>query len=189
MMMTLYCRYSCFLCDYNLCRVCVRRVENERIKRQESSRQLVNCLKSMCDRVKEKVAEDSKHKNQTSFDSCTSILLDTDDIPLIDDQASAEDIPEHLIISRIRSESCSEDHAAPKPPDRRSVVSSAPYSDKTTSQVLNPSLPKKPPEFSPDVFHLRAPLVSWENFMTPAGSVETINDMRDGARQGTGGSE
>ena len=77
----------------------------------------------MCDRVKEKVAEDSKEKKQTSFDSSTSILLDTDDIPLIDDQASSEDIPDHLTDSRIRSESYSEDHKAYMPPNRGSVVS------------------------------------------------------------------
>ena len=27
---------------------------------------------------------------------------------------------------------------------------------------------------SPDIFHLRAPLVSWENFMTPATSKENM---------------
>ena len=30
---------------------------------------------------------------------------------------------------------------------------------------------------SPDIFHLRAPLVSWENFMTPSGSNETLAEL------------
>ena len=33
---------------------------------------------------------------------------------------------------------------------------------------------------SPDVFHLRAPLVSCENLMIPAGSAETIFETLDG---------
>ena len=81
----LHSRFACYLCDYNLCKLCVQRMDNERIKQKENSRQLVSCLKSMCDRVKEKVAEESKQKKQASFDSYTSIMLDTDHIPLIDE--------------------------------------------------------------------------------------------------------
>ena len=61
----------------------------------------------------------------------------------------------------------------------RSVVSCNPQ----PYQVLNTSLPQEQLDgFSPDVFHLRAPLVSWEIFMTPAGSAETIFDALDGTK-------
>lgn len=167
-------RWSCFLCDYNVCKLCVQMIETERMKRKESSRQLVSCLKNMCDRVKERVNEDTS--KQASFDSFTSIMLDTDDIPLIDDQASAEDNPTHLKLPEIQAESFSE---APNPPDRRSVVSNTQNSDQSQNLIISTNLPKKPSEFSPDVFQLRAPLGSWENFMTPATSLETVVNTWD----------
>eukprot|EP00090_Calanus_glacialis_P021502 TRINITY_DN33161_c0_g1_i1.p1 TRINITY_DN33161_c0_g1~~TRINITY_DN33161_c0_g1_i1.p1 ORF type:complete len:276 (-),score=67.10 TRINITY_DN33161_c0_g1_i1:19-846(-) len=170
-------RFTCYLCDYNLCKQCVQRMDNERIKQKENSRQLVSCLKSMCDRVKEKVAEESKQKKQASFDSYTSIMLDTDHIPLIDE--SIEDDTDLSPVSCKQPVSYSEDHNTSIAPHRRSVVSCniQPY------QVLNTSLPQKQPDgLSPDVFHIRAPLVSWENFMTPAGSAETIFDTLDGTK-------
>jgi len=164
-------RFSCYLCDYNLCKLCVQWMDKERMKQKENSRQLVSCLKSMCDRVKEKVAEESKQKKQASFDSYTSIMLDTDHIPLIDECVSPEDDTDLTPVSCTRPVSYSEDHDRSIPPNRRSIVSCNPQ----PYQVLNTSLPHKQLDsLSPDVFHLRAPLVSWENFMTPAGSAETI---------------
>ena len=169
-------RLTCYLCDYNLCKLCVQRMDNERIKQKENSRQLVSCLKSMCDRVKEKVAEESKQKKQASFDSYTSIMLDTDHIPLIDESSSTEDVADLPALSNTRPVSYSQDRNRSIPPNRRSVVSCNPQ----PYQVLNTSLPPKQLDgLSPDVFHLRAPLVSWENFMTPAGSAETIFDSLD----------
>ena len=143
------------------------------MKQEENSRQLVIGLRNLCDKVKEKVAaEETKKKKQESFDSCKSILMDTDDIPLIDDFGKTEDTISNRNSLRMRSESCSEQKAILKVPCRRSVVScnTQPF------QVPQPSLPKKnsPALLSPDVFHLRAPLVSWENFMTPTASVETL---------------
>ena len=154
-------------------------MDNERIKQKENSRQLVSCLKSMCDRVKEKVAEESKQKKQASFDSYTSIMLDTDHIPLIDESSSTEDVTDLTPVSYTRPVSYSGDHNRSIPPHRRSVVSCNPQ----PHQVLNTILPQKQLDgLSPDVFHLRAPLVSWENFMTPAGSAENIFDTLDEAK-------
>ena len=148
-------------------------------QQKENSRQLVSCLKSMCDRVKENVAEESKQKKQASFDSYSSIMLDTDDIPLIDESPSTEDVTDFTPVSYTRPVSYSEDYNRSIQPHRRSVVSCNPQ----PYQVLNTSLPQKQLDgLSPDVFHLRAPLVSWENFMTPAGSAETIFVSSDGTR-------
>ena len=113
-----------------------------------------------------------------SFDSYTSIMLDTDHIQLIDESPGYD--------KDLTPESCTwpvsytRDHdrswSIVMPLHRRSVVSCNPQ----PYQVLNASVPKKQLDsLSPDVFHLRAPLVSWENFMTPAGSAETIFDTLD----------
>ena len=42
-------RYACYLCDYNLCKLCVLTMEKESINQREPSPQLVSCLKAMCD--------------------------------------------------------------------------------------------------------------------------------------------
>ena len=128
----------------------------------------------MCDRVKEKVAAEAKQKKQSSFESYTSILLDTDDVPLMDDLTPVDD----LSLSQMWRQSIPEDHNGTIPPNRGSVVSNIYQSH----QVLSTSLPSKPlSSLSPDVFHIRAPLVSWENFMTPDGSVETVFDSSNGS--------
>merc|ERR1711892_507972 len=125
----------------------------------------------MCDRVKEKVAAEAKQKKQSSFESYTSMLLDTDDFPLMDDLTPVDD----LFGSQVWGQSIREDHDGSIPP------SMATYIPKY-HQVLSTSLPSKPiSSFSPDVFHIRAPLVSWENFTTPAGSVETVFGSSNGS--------
>jgi len=163
-------RFACYLCDYNLCKQCVQRMDLERERQKENSRQLVSCLKSMCDRVKEKVAEETKQKKQTSFDSNNSTLLGTEDFPLIDEVTPVEERG----FSHLWRSPCLEDSTKPT---RGSVVTYIPQSPPTISS----SLPSKPLAcLSPDVFHLRAPLVPWENFLTPAGSVETVFESPTG---------
>ena len=130
----------------------------------------MSCLKSMCDRVKEKVAEKTKQKPQTSFDSHSSTLLGKEDFPLIDEVTPVEERG----ASYLWKSPCLEESTKPS---RGSVVTYIPHSPPTIST----SLPTKPLScLSPDVFHLRAPLVPWENFMTPAGSVETVFESPTG---------
>jgi alanine-alpha-ketoisovalerate/valine-pyruvate aminotransferase len=82
-----------------------------------------------------------------NMNSHTGNLLKDDDIPLIDSQAEPEEIP--VVIQNTK----------PKP---MIVI-------KPGNMYFNPSVLN-----SPDIFHLRAPLVSCENLLTPAMSQENI---------------
>ena len=123
-----------------------------------------------------------EEKEETFCNSVTStcVLLETDDIPLIDEVLSGDVPPEAALASCIRPESWWIDHSTKAIPNRRSVVSYDPHRYTPVPTTLPP---KKGILLSPDVFQLRAPLVSWENFMTPAGSVEIIIPLTDTDQQ------
>ena len=143
----------------------------------------VVCLKTLCDRVSElqklekvkeklelvdtamstdKEEEMKKDKNENTLLSITgpgSILPGYENIPLIDGKTEAEELNNS---HQIRSKSCSVSHQSPLP-----------------ENLLMRGLRKKPQMSgldSPDIFHLRAPLVSWENFMTLATSQDSMSE-------------
>ena len=122
-----------------------------------------------------KVANDDSEDIMKSFcisSSSISILLGTDDIPLIDDAFSGDVSPEAALVPRTRPESWTTAHTtSPVIPCRNSVVSYNPASYTPVSTTL-PT--KQAAVLSPDVFHLRFPLVSAENLGTPPGSRENI---------------
>ena len=144
----------------------------------------VVCLKTLCERVSElqkleKVKEKlelvdnaisteneeemKKDKNENTLIRISgpgSILPGYENIPLIDVKTESE---EFVKSDQIRPKSCSVSHQFPLP-------------ENLLMRGLSPRR-KKPPIAgldSPDIFHLRAPLVSWENFMTPATSKENM---------------
>ena len=142
----------------------------------------VVCLKTLCERVSElqkleKVKEKlelvdndteneeemKKDKNENTLIRITgpgSILPGYENIPQIDVKTESE---EFVKSDQIRPKSCSVSHQFPLP-------------ENLLMRGLSPRR-KKPPIAgldSPDIFHLRAPLVSWENFMTPATSKENM---------------
>ena len=121
------------------------------------------------------MANDDSEDTMKSFcisSTSISILMGTDDIPLIDDVLSADVSPEAALLPRTRPESWTTAHTTPPViPCRNSVVSYNPAS----YTPVRTSLPtKQAPVLSPDVFHLRCPLVSAENLGTPPGSRENI---------------
>ena len=122
-----------------------------------------------------KVANDDSDdimKNFCISSSSISILLGTDDIPLIDDVLSGDISPEAGLVPRTRPESWTTAHTTPPViPCRNSVVSYNPASYTPVSTTL-PT--KQAAVLSPDVFHLRCPLVSAENLGTPPDSRENI---------------
>ena len=76
-----------------------------------------------------------------------SILLENDDIPLIDSEPESEDMPS--LIEKIK---------------QRPKILVGAQNLYFTPSVLD----------SPDIFHLRAPLVSCENILTPAISKDIL---------------
>ena len=78
-----------------------------------------------------------------------SILTENDDIPLIDSQSEMEDIPVDAVKMK-----------------ERPTLFENPHNYHFKPHVLD----------SPDIFHLRAPLVSCENLLTPAISTDMLLD-------------
>ena len=189
-------RYNCFLCDYDVCIGCKDILEEKynadmdtlerngvqvvkNIKREMSK---VVCLKTLCERVseleklkqvKEKLelvntaintVNDSIDKNENTDITMnvpgSKLLLSYETIPLIDVQADAEEVPEP---AQMRPKSCSVSNLFPTP-EHLLVRGISCLRKDVSANVLD----------SPDIFHLRAPLVSWENFMTPATSDEKM---------------
>ena len=98
--------------------------------------------------TKKEVCKDENMNSHIGNPREMSILDDDDDdIPLIDSQAEPEEVP-------VGIENISE---------RPKIVI------KPGNMYFNPSVLN-----SPDIFHLRAPLVSCENLLTPAMSQEDI---------------
>ena len=192
-------RYNCFICDYDICIGCKNIFEeeyNEGLKNlqinstkdydtsevQKSALGRVVCLKTLCERVeemqnqqciKEKLQlvdtaintenskQEQKDKNENTMISINgpeSILLGYESIPLIDVNVDPDVSPK------------------PERPKKRSMSNQLPFTDSVVRRGLNGL--RKDSRLagldSPDVFHLRAPLVSWENFLTPASSRDTI---------------
>ena len=161
-------RYACYLCDYNLCKKCVEKREKERTEEEE---RCTSHLESPFGTCKDVLINESEDKQKSFCNSFTStfLLQGTEDIPLIDDVLSGDVPPEAALTPCTRPESWSTAHTAPQViPCRNSVVSYTP--------PVSTSLPTKAaPVLSPDVFHLRCPLVSPENLGTPPGSRENIH--------------
>eukprot|EP00092_Neocalanus_flemingeri_P009409 GFUD01010123.1.p1 GENE.GFUD01010123.1~~GFUD01010123.1.p1 ORF type:complete len:235 (-),score=60.06 GFUD01010123.1:4-708(-) len=133
-------RYNCFLCDYDLCRGCVKAMESDCVINIEENPTFDKTAPDKGEGYMDenrKVAEGRKG----------SILLENDDIPLIDSQSESEDFQELAEKTR------------PK------------YLVQTRNMRFNPSVLD-----SPDIFHLRAPLVSCENILTPTISLEMLLD-------------
>ena len=197
-MTTFFYRYNCFLCDYDICLSCknifedqydegLTNVQNNNhnagsAKPKNSDGSKVVCLKTLCERVSElerlkKVREklvlvDTAINTETEKDR---IAVENDDmmisvngfalpgyetIPLIDVQSENEEVVE---ADKIR-------------PKSQSVSHQFPLQENLLRKALSPRGKKVPLNGfdSPDIFHLRAPLVSWENFLTPAASHENI---------------
>ena len=146
--------------------------KEEKIEHQEN-------LLGTCKEIVHDYPEEKEETFCNSF-TTTCVLLETDDIPLIDEVLSGDVPPEAALAPSIRPESWSLDHSTKAIPNRRSVVSYDPHRYTPVPTTLPP---KKGILLSPDVFQLRAPLVSWENFMTPAGSVEIIIAQTDTDQQ------
>ena len=103
-----------------------------------------------CNRHAPKNAEEEVTKDENENSNkvrANSILLENDDIPLIDSEPESEKMP--TLIEKIKT--------------RPNILVGA-HNVHFTPSVLD----------SPDIFHLRAPLVSCENILTPAVSKETL---------------
>ena len=187
---TLISRYNCFVCDYDICIDCknifekeynitnARKFENCNNKTGEDQKngsiQKIVCLKTLCERVSElkskkpldlvdtaintdnveKPKIDKNENTVISIDGPSSILLGYESIPLIDVQVDPEN------------------------PKKTQTPNKAAFSEmlhrkvfETCRKIQNP--PARGFD-SPDIFHLRAPLVSCENIMTPSSSKESF---------------
>ena len=131
-------RYNCFLCDYDLCKECVKAKESEATSKANNGKE---------------EEQDDDHIDEETISQLSEIKFkidsikdnDDDDIPLIDSQGDNEEIP--VIV----------DDLSKKP----SIDIKHYGGDRDGLD-------------SPDIFHLRAPLVSCENILTPSMSQENI---------------
>ena len=90
-------RFNCFLCDYDLCKACVKGLESANIVKIKEN--------PVFDKEEKQCQEDVKNTAVRQG----SILLDNDDdIPLIDSQEEMEDIP---VENEIPSFMCKQDKA------------------------------------------------------------------------------
>ena len=105
-----------------------------------------DCDKPAPNNVEEEVAKD-ENENSNKV-RANSILLENDDIPLIDSEPESEEMP--TLIEKIKT--------------RPNILVGAQNVHFTPRLRLD----------SPDIFHLRAPLVSCENILTTAISRETL---------------
>ena len=140
-------RYNCFLCDYDLCRDCVHAFVTEnvmKIKENPSFGIEIEKPVQYMNKVEDK-SENGNNIEEGSKEGYT--LAEDDDIPLIDSHSSLEDIP--TFVEKIK----------PRP---KLLV-------KGQNLHFHPSVLD-----SPDIFNLRAPLVSCENILTPTISTEML---------------
>jgi len=175
-------RYNCFLCDYDLCVSCTRELADRQTDNAQTSKQNGHQTKPSRPTV---LVEDENQNNMVNTDNLddddttskrTSILNDDDNIPLIDVQSSTEDIPELISISARRPKSASVNQRPTMIEGRsRSIASLGINGPELGGGLLTTA--KKRVADSPDIFNLRAPLVSCENFLTPATSREGLNHL------------
>jgi len=131
-------RYNCFLCDYDLCKECVKAKESEATSKANNGKE---------------EEQDDDHIDEETISQLSEIKFkidsikdnDDDDIPLIDSQGDTEEIP--VIVDDL---------------SKRPSIDIKHYGGDRDGLD------------SPDIFHLRAPLVSCENILTPSMSQENI---------------
>jgi len=165
-------RFNCFVCDYDLCKDCakVKEAENEQVIMTDVI-------------VKNDVKGDAKEVNDMKEDvnqnKTVGNGLQDDNIPLIDVQSSYEDIPSAETSARRPTVSSVVAPRTTKGDGRQRSVAS--LGTGPPDLPLNNGLMAKTNGLidSPDIFNLRAPLVSCEN-LTPATSHETLRGEATG---------
>ena len=86
-------RSNCFLCDYDLCRACVKAIESEDVIKIKDN--------PVFDKpVQNNLPNDENENSNIMKGREGSILGENDDIPLIDSQSESEDIP--VLIEKIK---------------------------------------------------------------------------------------
>ncbi|XP_023348312.1 uncharacterized protein LOC111716997 [Eurytemora carolleeae] len=164
-------RLNCFPCDFDLCEYCSE--QSEDVTNSETTKSKKN-LKHQMLQKNCLLKEDENQNNVSSVNTKASLLNDADNIPLIDVQSSTEDIPDQVSSESRRHKSASLHQRSTAFDARSKSVASLGFT------LLDPQtgkLEKQRLGDSPDIFNLRAPLVSCENILTPTTSKEGINQI------------
>lgn len=150
-------RFTCYFCDVHFCSNCVElaiKVDDTRIdkdKEQSGGGGLTDSREQNIGKIEVKLDSADDGDNQLDLSNTnTAFLFADEDIPLIDDGMSLEDVS--IIAERIKA-------------NRPKFLNGNNHS----GFYFNPLGLD-----SPDVFKLRAPIVSCENILTPGISTELL---------------
>ena len=141
-------RFSCFLCDFHICNDCANNVWDE--KRIENEKKIQSKIENL---------QTSSVVNQVEEDEGLLDVMEQseeafkvhDDIPLIDENPTLDDVS--LIVEKIKI-------------NRPKFLHQGNLQGGFYCNPLSVD--------SPDIFKLRAPLVSCENILTPGISAELL---------------
>ena len=139
-------RFSCFLCDFHICNDCANKIWDEkRIENEKKiQRNIENIQTVVVTQNEEEGALDVMEPSEEAFKV-------QDDIPLIDENPSLDDVC--LIVEKIKL-------------NRPKFLHQGNLQGGFYCNPLSVD--------SPDIFKLRAPLVSCENILTPGISAELL---------------
>lgn len=140
-------RFSCFLCDFHICNDCANNVCDE--KRIENEKKIPTKIENLQSVVLSQGDEEEGLLDE--MEHSEEAFKVQDDIPLIDENPSLDDVS--LIVEKIKIN-------RPKFLHQENLQAGF---------YFNPLAVD-----SPDIFKLRAPLVSCENILTPAISAELL---------------